>query len=110
MVIYHYTDIASAKSILKDRLIFANQSVVPKFGKGVFLTTLPPTECDQRLIENNYLLMSDKHKPKIKCAFAFYRKDLKKLQRIYENYHRNVYKNEDDINLNNYRFELIFRK
>ena len=110
MIIYHYTDIKSAKAILKDQIIYETQSIVAEFGKGVFLTSLAPIESDQKLIENNYLTMSDKHKTK--CAFAFHKNALAnlKIKKINDIHKRNVWKTEGDICLKNYYFELIFRK
>ncbi len=110
LFLYHYTDKESAKSILKSKAIKQGKSSRSTFGRGVFMTILKPTESDSVLLENNY---GDKLKfhSKTQCAFAFNIQELK-AKKIDDPFSKNrdIWRFDQDINLNEYDFKLILRK
>lgn len=108
---YHYTDKESAKLILKSKVLRKSQSPRSTFGRGVFLTILQPSKSNHTLLENNYNDRS-KFKSKIQCAFAFDLNELVGVKKIDDPFYKNrdIWRNDNCIDLNDFNFKLILRE
>ena len=106
---YHYTSLNNARQILRDRKIKANIPKVKHFGRGIFFTVLEPNSADEHIIKNNYIYYSKAYVGNIQCAFAFHKNDMY-LRKVYDKFNRDVWKREDDIDLNRNDFKIIVRQ
>jgi hypothetical protein len=56
VLLYHYTSAEGCKGILRDGVIRSSTDTTRDavLGRGVYLTSLPPTTDDWKLLKNNY--------------------------------------------------------
>ena len=108
--IYHYTSKYYARQILKDKLLKAGASRIHHFGYGVFMTKLSPCMKNDELCENNYR-GNQKFLNRLQSAFAFKDDGTLNLTKIYDHRYpsRDIWRSNNDINLNQFEFYLIMR-
>jgi hypothetical protein len=108
--IYHYTSNASAQSILRENKIRTTAARVRRFGTGVFMTVMSPTESDNVLLENNYQGNPQLHMSKLEVAFAV-RKTAIDAKRIIDprDSARDLWRHDYEIDLRNVDYFMINR-
>lgn len=106
--IYHYTSMVKLNYILKQKFLKPYKGRIWPFKKAVYLTCLPPSESDQKLLDNNYRGNTN-FIDKIECALMF---DNKKLRAIkeYSNDNRDIWMVPEGILLDNFKTKIIERK
>ena len=103
---YHYTSIQNAQNILRQKLIHVSKARLKKFGRGVFMTVLKPSESTAELLSNNYR-GNAKFTRKTECAFAIPKRALNPTK-LYDPC-RDVWRNDTPIDLTSTDYCLILR-
>jgi hypothetical protein len=106
--IYHYTSMIKLNFISKQRFLKPYKARIWPFKKAVYLTVLPPSENDNKLLENNYR-GNTKFIDKIECALKFDNKKLKAVKE-YSSDNRDIWIVPEGILLDNFKTEIIKRK
>ena len=104
---FHYTSREIVFKIMSDRKLKPTWSRVTQFGHGVFLTELDPCTSDDELLENNYR-GNYKYNERIQYAIAIPKHQIRAIQ-ILDNYNRNIYRCDYEIDLDSVDFRLISR-
>jgi hypothetical protein len=113
VLLYHYTSAEGCKGILSDGVIRSSTDTTRDavLGRGVYLTSLPPSTGDWRLIRNNWdgkrrVLLSKLNK--VDCYIVFDSKDLPGVTRAAGK--RDVWMVPYDIDLDELPCEVRVRR
>lgn len=104
---YHYTDTYSKDAIIASGIIYASR-INAAFGKGVYGTTISPSEGRKKVSENNWDAGEDwqilESQGRADCAFKI-KIPRQNLKQAISN--RNILIHEDNICLADYEWELL---
>lgn len=107
--VYHYTSHVCARQIIDSMCIRTSQARVRRFGTGVFLTTMSPSNSTAELLENNYQ-GNTKYRNNTQCAFALPKSDFS-VVKVHDprDPKRDIWRINTSVELSHTDFYLITR-